>query len=52
MKTKSYRLTDKLNSLFKEKVEKWITEVNKDSEVIFLTETWRSVERQRELIKL
>jgi hypothetical protein len=52
MKTKSYRLTDKLNSWFKEKVEKWIAEVNKDSEVIFLTETWRSVERQRELVKL
>ena len=50
MKTTAYRGTDKLAPKFKEKVEKWIAEVNKKSEVIFITETWRSEERQKELI--
>ena len=51
MKTTSYRLTDKLNPTFKEKVEKFLAEVNKNGQVIFLTETWRSAERQAELLK-
>lgn len=50
MKTTAYRGTDKLSPKFKEKVEKFISEVNKKSEVIFITETWRSEERQKELI--
>lgn len=52
MKTKAYRGLDKLTPSFKEKVEKFLAEVNKDSKVIFVTETWRSEERQKELVKL
>lgn len=51
MKTTAYRGTDKLSPKFKEKVENFIAEVNKKSPIIFITETWRSDERQAELIK-
>ncbi len=50
MKTTAYRGTDKLAPKFREKVEKFIAEVNKTAAVIFITETWRSEERQKELI--
>ena len=52
MKTTAYRSIDKLNPTFRAKVEKWILEVNKGWEIVFLTETWRSVKRQQELISL
>lgn len=52
MKTTAYRKTDKLAPQFKEKVEKFLVEVNKNGQVIFLTETWRTQERQNELLKL
>jgi len=52
MKTRPYKLLDKLSKPFQEKVKKWFSEVNKDSEVIFVTETWRSEERQKELVRL
>lgn len=51
MKTTAYRGLDKLNPSFKVKVEKFLAEVNKTSPVIFITETWRSEERQAELLK-
>lgn len=51
MKTIAYRKTDKLAPQFKEKVEKFLAEVNKNGQVIFLTETWRTQERQNELLK-
>lgn len=51
MKTTAYRGLDKLNPAFKEKVEKFLAEVNKKEKIIFLTETWRSQERQNELLK-
>lgn len=50
MKTTAYRGTDKLAPKFREKVEKWIAEVNKTAAVIFITETFRTEERQKELI--
>lgn len=50
MKTTAYRKTDKLSPKFRQKVEKFLEEVNKVGEIIFLTETWRSEERQKELI--
>lgn len=50
MKTTAYRGTDKLAPKFRDKVEKWIAEVNKTAAAIFITETWRSEERQKELI--
>lgn len=52
MKTKASRDIKLLTPSFKIKVEKWISEVNKWWEIIFLTETWRSEERQKELRKL
>ncbi len=52
MKTTAYRKTDKLTPQFKEKVEKFLAEVNKNGQIIFLTETWRTQERQNELLKL
>lgn len=51
MKTTAYRGLDKLNANFKAKVEKFLAEVNKNAKVIFITETWRSEERQAELLK-
>lgn len=51
MKTTSYRWTDKLEAKFRKKVESFLAEVNKTSQVIFLTETWRSEERQAELFR-
>lgn len=51
MRTKAYRLLDKLNPIFKKKVELFLWEVNKSEEVIFVTESWRSTERQKELVK-
>lgn len=50
MKTTTYRGTDKLAPKFREKVERFIAEVNKTAAVIFITETFRSDERQKELI--
>lgn len=50
MKTKPYKLLEKLSPKFKEKVQKFLAEVNKTEAVIFLTETWRSDDRQKELI--
>lgn len=52
MKTTAYRSIDKLDPWFRAKVEKWILEVNKGWDIVFLTETWRSVKRQQELISL
>jgi antitoxin component of RelBE/YafQ-DinJ toxin-antitoxin module len=52
MKTTAYRGLDKLNLTFKKKVDLFLAEVNKTSKVIFVTETWRSEERQKELISL
>ena len=52
MKTKAYRQLDKLNSNFKIKVEKFLTEVNRVDQVIFIAESWRNQERQNELISL
>lgn len=52
MKTIAYRSIDKLTPIFRAKVEKWILEVNKGWEIVFLTETWRSVKRQQELVSL
>ena len=51
MKTTSYRWIDKLETNFRKKVEWFLAEVNKTWQVIFLTETWRSEERQSELLK-
>lgn len=51
MKTTAYRGIDKLTYNLQQKVTLFLAEVNKDSEVIFITETWRSEERQVELIK-
>lgn len=51
MKTTAYRWTDKLEINFRKKVEWFLAEVNKNWKIIFLTETWRSSERQAELIK-
>jgi len=48
--TTAYRKLDKLKEPFKTKVEGWLKEVNKEKEIIFITETWRSEERQQELI--
>ena len=45
MKTTAYRLLDKLEPSFKVKVEKFIAECPQ----IFITESWRSEERQKEL---
>ena len=50
MKTTAYRGTDKLAPKFRDKVEKWIAEVNKTAKTIFITETYRSEERQKELV--
>lgn len=49
--TTAYRLLDKLNPTFKKKVELFLWEVNKNGEVIFVTESWRSAERQKELVQ-
>lgn len=51
MKTTAYRGLDKLNPTFRAKVEKFLAEVNKTSQIIFITESWRSEERQAELVK-
>lgn len=51
MKTTAYRGLDKLDPNFKTKVEKFLNEVNQKEKVIFVTETWRSQERQNELLK-
>lgn len=51
MKTTAYRGLDKLNPTFRSKVEKFLAEVNKNWNVIFVTESWRSEERQTELLK-
>lgn len=45
MKTKAYKALDKLNSNFKIKVDKFVAECPE----IFITESWRSEERQKEL---
>jgi hypothetical protein len=50
MKTTAYRAIDKLTPAFRSKFEKWILEVNKKGEIIFITETWRSQVRQNELL--
>lgn len=51
MKTTAYRGLDKLNPTFRSKVEKFLAEVNKNWNVIFVTESWRSEERQAELLR-
>jgi mRNA-degrading endonuclease RelE of RelBE toxin-antitoxin system len=51
MKTTAYRKLDKLNPNFRKKVEKFLTEVNLKENLIFITESWRSAERQAELIR-
>jgi len=51
MKTTAYRWLDKLTPQFKIKVEKFIQEVNKNWKIIFITESWRTQERQNELLK-
>lgn len=51
MKTIAYRDLDKLDKNFKIKVEKFLSEVNKNWKVIFITESWRTQERQNELLK-
>ncbi len=48
MSTKAYRWLDKLEPSFKKKVEKFMAKVN---DKVFITETWRSEDRQRELIE-
>ena len=52
MKTVAYKLLDKLNPVFKKKVDWFMAEVNKNWKVIFITESWRSEERQKELLSL
>ena len=52
MKTVAYRNLDKLSPIFLKKVTGFLQEVNKEKEVIFITESWRSAERQKELRKL
>ena len=51
MKTTAYRKLDKLNPNFRKKVEKFLTEVNLKENLIFITESWRSAERQAELVR-
>lgn len=51
MKTTAYRALDKLNPAFRSKVEKFMEEVNRGTAIIFITESWRSEERQAELLK-
>lgn len=51
MKTVAYRSLDKLNPIFKQKVEAFMNEVNATSKVIFVSESWRSEDRQKELLK-
>lgn len=46
MATKPYKLTDKLDPTFKKKVELFISKCPE----IFIVESWRSDERQKELI--
>ena len=46
---KSNRDIEKLDPLFKKKVQEFLTDVNHDKEIIFITEWWRSQERQDEL---
>lgn len=46
MKTTSYRKLDKLAPQFRAKVEKFLAECPE----IFITESWRSPERQKELV--
>lgn len=48
MKTTAYRKLDKLAPQFRAKVEKFLAECPE----IFVTESWRSDERQAELLKL
>ena len=43
MSTTAYRGLDKLNPQFRKKVEEWMKEVGDE---VFITETWRSDERQ------
>lgn len=52
MKTVANRDIELLNPIFKEKVKKFLEEVNKNWKVIFVTEATRSAERQLELYKL
>lgn len=47
MKTTAYRKLDKLTPEFREKVEKFL----KACPQVFVTESWRSEERQAELVK-
>lgn len=47
MKTTAYRKLDKLTPEFREKVEKFL----KACPQVFITESWRSEERQAELVK-
>lgn len=50
MKTTAYRSLDKLTPIFRAKVEKFIAESNKFTPTIFITESWRTQERQNELL--
>jgi hypothetical protein len=52
MKTKPDKDIEKLNPEFKDKVKLFLWEVNKDSEIIFITEATRSWDRQKELYNL
>lgn len=51
MKTTTYRSLDKLTPSFREKVTNFLKGVNNGMDVIFVTESWRSEERQKELLK-
>ena len=51
MKTTSDRDVSKLDKNFKRKVDAFMAEVNANNKIIFITEWWRSQERQNELIK-
>ncbi len=50
MKTTAYRGLDKLEKNFSVKVALFLSEVNKEKKIIFITETWRSEDRQKELV--
>ena len=49
---KAYRGLDKLEPNFKKKVTKWLTAVESMDVDIFVTETWRSDERQAYLLSI
>lgn len=47
---KIYRWLDKLNEDFRKKVELFLKEVNKSGKIIFITESFRTLERQKYLL--